>query len=266
MPPCMRARRPALALAIIAMAAMGGAEIIAGDAGAFCDAGAAADSTSIPAAPQTAATSPGARTLYLIRHGLYDEADPRDEAVGKGLIEAGRTQAQLTGARLADLGVSFDTIWTSPLTRARETADIIARSLSGLTPRIAPELAECTPTTWRKDVAATLAAGEAEACDAQLERAFAHFFVPSPAGDRHELLVCHGNVIRWLWCRALGVDPAAWLGMAIANCSLTVIQAKPDGTCKLYVFGDAAHLPTELQTYPGGTHAPWRSLQRIISP
>ena len=24
------------------------------------------------------------------------------------------------------------------------------------------------------------------------------------------------------------------------------------------VFGDAAHLPAELQTFPGGTRAPWR--------
>jgi len=250
-----RVRRIALALAVLTMAAARGV----GNA-ACCDANAARGAA--PAAAPTAATSPSARTLYLIRHGLYDEADPRDEAVGRGLTEAGRTQAQLTGARLAALGVPFDTLWTSPLTRARETAAIIAQSLPGLTPRLAPELAECTPTTWREDVTATLAAGEAEACRAQLEQAFARFFVPSPAGGRHELLICHGNVIRWLWCRALGVEPAAWLGMAIANCSITVIQVKPDGACKLYVFGDAAHLPVEFQTYPGGAPAPWRPPSR----
>jgi serine/threonine-protein phosphatase PGAM5 len=210
------------------------------------------------AAAQATATSPGSRTLYLIRHGLYDEADTRDEAVGQGLTEAGRRQAELTGARLAAMGVHFDTLWTSPLTRARETAAVIARSLAGLTPRLAPELAECTPPTWRKDIADTLIAKEAEACRAQLERAFARFFVPSPAGNRHELFICHGNVIRWLWCRALGVETAAWLGMSIANCSITVIQIRPNGSCKLYVFGDAGHLPLELQTCPGGTLPPWR--------
>lgn len=252
----MRMPRRALALAALALA------VVHGAANASCDANAAGDATSVPAAPQTAATSPGARTIYLIRHGLYDEDDPRDEAVGKGLTEDGRMQARITGARLAALGVPFDTLWTSPFTRARETADIIAPSLPGLTPRLAPELAECTPTTWRKDVMGALEPGEAEACGAQLEQAFARFFVPSPAGDRHELLVCHGNVIRWLWCRALGVETAAWLGMAIANCSITVIQIKPGGACKLYVFGDAAHLPVELQTYPGGTFAPWRPSSR----
>lgn len=212
-------------------------------------------------APLTASATgaqPGTRTLYLVRHGLYDENDPRDEAIGKGLTDAGREQARMTGERLAAMGISFDTLWASPFTRARETAAIIAESLPGLAPRLAPELAECTPVTRRADIMADLAPGEADTCGAQLERAFARFFIPSAAGDRHELLVCHGNVIRWLWCRALGVDTAAWLGMAIANCSVTVIQVKPDGACKLYVYGDASHLPIELQTFPGGGLAPWR--------
>lgn len=245
----LRNRTPAWACLLVLVPALLAAAA-PGAASASFEARAAGDTASAIAAPKPAATSHGVRTLYLIRHGLYDENDPRDEAVGKGLTEAGRRQAQMTGARLAAMGIPFDTLWTSPFTRARETAAIIAESLPGLAPRLAPDLAECTPTTRRKDIMAGLAAGEAEACVAQLERAFARFFVPSPAGDRHELLVCHGNVIRWLWCRALGVDTAAWLGMAIANCSITVIQIMPDGACKLYVFGDAAHLPVELQTYP----------------
>jgi serine/threonine-protein phosphatase PGAM5 len=255
----MRMRLLALALSVMAVITVASTH---GAAKAPREKNAPPDATSVPAAAQTAGTSPGTRTLYLVRHGLYDEDDPRDEAVGKGLTEDGRTQARMTGVRLAALGVPFDTIWTSPFTRARETAAIISEALPGLTPRLAPDLAECTPTTRRRDIMADLAPGEAEACDARLERAFARFFVPSLAGDRHELLVCHGNVIRWLWCRALGVEPAAWLGMAIANCSITVIQVKPDGTCKLYVFDDAAHLPVELQTYPGGASAPWRPPSR----
>ncbi len=202
------------------------------------------------------------RTLYLVRHGLYDEADPRDEAAGKGLVPAGREQARLVGGRLAGLGVRFDVLWTSPLTRARETADIVAQALPGLVPVVAPELAECTPPTWRADVARTLAPDEAAACRARLEQAFGRLCVPSRDGERHEILVCHGNVIRWLWCRALGVDPDAWLGMTIANASLTVIQARPDGTCKLYLFGDVGHLPPALLSYPGGTTAPWSASRR----
>jgi len=213
--------------------------------------------SSVSTADSVGAPVPGTRTLYLVRHGLYDQNDPRDEAIGQGLVPMGREQAQLAGARLAALGVRFAALVTSPLTRARETADIIAALLPGLTPTIEPDLAECTPPTWRQDVARTLAVEEAQGCRDQLERAFARLFVPSPNGDRHEILVCHGNVIRWFWCRALGVDPTAWLGMTIANCSLTVIQVRSDGSCKLFLFGDLGHLPPALQTYPGGTAPPW---------
>ncbi len=215
-----------------------------------------ADSAVSPA-DSAAAPAPGFRTLYLVRHGLYDQDDPRDEAVGQGLVPAGREQARLAGERLAALGVRYSALVTSPLTRARETAELIAAVLPGLAPAVEPDLAECTPPTWRQDVARTLAADEAQGCRDRLERAFVRLFVPSPEGNRHEILVCHGNVIRWLWCRALGVDPTAWLGMTIANCSLTVIQVRPNGSCKLFLFGDLGHMPPALQTYPGGTAPPW---------
>jgi serine/threonine-protein phosphatase PGAM5 len=211
----------------------------------------------VATADSAAAPAPGFRTLYLVRHGLYDQDDPRDEAIGQALVPTGREQARLVGARLASLGVRYTALVTSPLTRARETADIIAAALPGLAPAIEPDLAECTPPTWREDVARTVAVEEAQGCRDRLERAFGRLFVPSPDGDRHEILVCHGNVIRWLWCRALGVEPAAWLGMTIANCSLTVIQVRPDGSCKLFLFADIGHLPPALQTYPGGTRPPW---------
>jgi hypothetical protein len=114
--PSTRIRFLILALTVSAAAAVCGATNVS------CDGCAAGDATSVPAAPREAATSRGTRTLDLIRHGLYDEDDPRDEAAGKGLTEGGRTQAWMTGVRLAAMGIPFDTIWTSPFTRARETA------------------------------------------------------------------------------------------------------------------------------------------------
>ena len=79
------------------------------------------------AAPPPAPTSPppdrpGVRTLYLVRHGAYDEADPRDAAVGKGLVPIGVAQARLVGARLRAVPFRFDALYTSPLTRALEVA------------------------------------------------------------------------------------------------------------------------------------------------
>jgi len=67
-------------------------------------------------------------------------------------------------------------------------------------------------------------------------------------------VVCHGNVIRWFVCRVLNVDPMAWLGMSIANCSVTVVRVAPDGELKLLAFADTGHLSPDLTVFPGN----WR--------
>lgn len=198
----------------------------------------------------------GVRTIYMIRHGDYDQEDRRDSEVGKALVDLGRTQAQLVGARLAGLPAGCDALYSSTMTRARETAEIIARYLPGLQPVAVRDLRECTPPAWRDDIMRRLGPGEADSCQAQIERAFARFFVPSPEADREDVLVCHGNVIRWFCCRALGVDPRAWGGMTIANCSVTVVRVLPDGGMRLVSYDDVGHIPPALQTYTGQRRGP----------
>ncbi len=58
-------------------------------------------------------------------------------------------------------------------------------------------------------------------------------------------------MIRWFATRVLEVDPLAWLGMSIANCSLTVVQVRTDGSKKLVAFADSGHIPYSMTTYPG---------------
>jgi len=43
----------------------------------------------------------GLRTIILVRHGVYDETDPRGPEIGKALLPEGREQARITGERLA---------------------------------------------------------------------------------------------------------------------------------------------------------------------
>jgi phosphohistidine phosphatase len=68
--------------------------------------------------------------LYLLRH-----ADAGDSATWAGPDEArplsakGHRQAERLGAFLARLGFAPDAVITSPLIRARETADIVAAAL-----------------------------------------------------------------------------------------------------------------------------------------
>jgi serine/threonine-protein phosphatase PGAM5 len=192
------------------------------------------------------------RTVFLIRHGEYDHDDHRDPDVGRGLVALGRQQARLVAARLDAMPIVFTSLQASTMTRARETAEIIASRWPDLTLELHRDIRECTPATRREDIMADLEPGEATACEKALNVAWERIFRPAAGdADEHDIVVCHGNVIRWFVCRVLAVDPLAWLQMSIANCSLTVVQVRRDGTMKLVSFADSGHLPYEMTTYPG---------------
>jgi len=195
-----------------------------------------------------ALATPAARTLWLVRHGAYDEQDPRDERVGRGLVPIGVAQARLAGARLRGLPYDFDTLLASPLSRARETAAVIAAELDGPAVEIVDDLAECTPPTRRLDVMKGERPADLAACAAQLERLGARLLRPATGGERHDLVVAHGNVIRSLVVQALAVDQESWLGMSIGHASLTVIRIEPGGEPRLLAVGDVGHLSPSLQT------------------
>jgi phosphohistidine phosphatase len=68
--------------------------------------------------------------LYLIRHGIATDPDPvavdniaSDEQ--RSLTKLGRKKVAQVADRLVELGVQFDLIITSPLVRARQTADLL---------------------------------------------------------------------------------------------------------------------------------------------
>jgi len=190
----------------------------------------------------------GSRYLYLIRHGHYDYNDESDPDVGKSLIPLGVAQARLAASRLRGLPVGMTALRSSTMTRARQTALVIGEDFPGLELQQSKLLRECTPPTWRKDVVADVDPEEMSECVDQLEKAYAEFFVPSRDRDAHEIVVCHGNVIRYFVTKVLGVDTMAWLGMSVANCSMTVVRIDADGRKKLLMVGDAGHIPPNLLT------------------
>ncbi len=63
--------------------------------------------------------------LYLVRHAKAEQGEP-DEL--RRLTPDGRAAARELGTRLAQEGVTPDAVLSSPLLRARETADEIARA------------------------------------------------------------------------------------------------------------------------------------------
>jgi phosphohistidine phosphatase len=65
--------------------------------------------------------------LYLVRHGLAQErGDAWPDDAKRPLTEEGISRLRKIARGLALLGVSIDTVLTSPLVRTRQTAEIVA--------------------------------------------------------------------------------------------------------------------------------------------
>jgi len=65
--------------------------------------------------------------VYLIRHGTADDATPATGDTERKLTQQGTLRTALVAKGLSKIGLSFDRIISSPYTRARETAAIVAR-------------------------------------------------------------------------------------------------------------------------------------------
>lgn len=195
----------------------------------------------------------GTRTIYLIRHGEYDQTDSSDSDIGKKLTPLGIAQAKLVSTRLKGMPVEFTSLTSSTMTRARETALVINQDFPELKLQQSTLIRECTPPTWRKDIMAEETESDLNLCVKNIEQAFNEYFIPAPdSRDRNDIIVCHGNVIRYFVTKVLSVDPMSWLQMSISNCSLTIIRILPDGSMKLDTFSDYGHIPENMRTFTGG--------------
>jgi serine/threonine-protein phosphatase PGAM5 len=230
------------------------------------------------------------RHIILVRHGQYDESSKDDEH--RKLTPLGRLQATKTGQRLAEWtkgSSNFDdpsfhgpcpikAIRVSNMTRAKETAQLIAKELGGgfKVEKPDPLLNEALPAPMipiRPDISG--AEEEIDENRDRIEEAFRKYFYrrtdnehPSTSDedgessseeeeDEFEIIVCHGNVIRYLFCRALQFPPEAWLRMSIFNCSLTYLMVRPDGTVSARMLGDIGHLNYEESTFSGYHGLKW---------
>jgi len=197
----------------------------------------------------TDADAKGIRIVYLIRHGEYDQTDTSNSDIGKKLTPLGIAQARLVSARLKGMPVEFTLLTSSTMSRARETAMVINEDFPKLALIQDSLICECTPPSWRKDVVAGETESDLNMCVKNIEQAFKEYFIPSPdVRDRNDIIVCHGNVIRYFVTKVLKADPMSWLQMSIGNCSLTIIRILPDGSMKLAAYGDMGHIPPNMQT------------------
>jgi phosphohistidine phosphatase len=78
--------------------------------------------------------------LYIMRHGLADEPTPKGDDAARKLTLRGADKIRKAAAGMRTMGLALNAILTSPITRALETADIVANELGGIKPRAVPEL------------------------------------------------------------------------------------------------------------------------------
>jgi phosphohistidine phosphatase len=73
---------------------------------------------------------PGPYELYLVRHGLAEErGEAWPDDTKRPLTEDGINRMRKAARGLARLGVTIDVVLTSPLVRARQTAEIVAAAI-----------------------------------------------------------------------------------------------------------------------------------------
>ncbi|MBW4614785.1 MAG: phosphohistidine phosphatase SixA [Desmonostoc vinosum HA7617-LM4] len=66
--------------------------------------------------------------LYLIRHGIAEERENGIKDEERRLTKEGRQKTEKVVQKLVKLGLKFDLILTSPLVRARQTAEILVET------------------------------------------------------------------------------------------------------------------------------------------
>lgn len=190
------------------------------------------------------------RVIHLIRHGQYN-IDKKSELYNS-LTPLGKKQAKWASKRLRDYPI--EKITSSTSLRAKETADIVCENLDYSKnikrSRLLLEGVPCfNAKLKRKHSEYSIEYYQKE--KARMDKAFESFFIPlkKAKSDRHELLVCHGNIIRYLVTKALKVRSLAWCDMDILQCSLTTIEVKQNGDCRLLSFNETGHIPIKSRTF-----------------
>ncbi|OWK14056.1 PGAM5, partial [Cervus elaphus hippelaphus] len=167
------------------------------------------------------------RHIFLIRHSQYhvDASLEKDRT----LTPLGREQAELTGLRLASLGLKFNKIVHSSMTRAVETTDIISKHLPGVCKVSTDLLREGAPiepdppvSHWKPEaVVKKILPGQ-----------------PPMGSNLH-------SALGLLVAAALQFPPEGWLRLSLNNGSITHLVVRPDGRVALRALGDTGFMPPD---------------------
>ena len=203
--------------------------------------------------------------LLLIRHGETDDNHRRlfQGQGGSGLNARGRDQASRLAARFTRVGLRASALYCSDLTRAQETADILAPAL-GLQPIADPALREVNVGSWQglgyEDIAARYpeewaawrrgvdfkrGGGETYAELGDRVAAALDGVTAAHAGET-VVIVSHGAAIKVLVGRVLGLDAVGLRRYRVAsNTGVTLVERDGEEDT-LMIWNDASHLEDPL--------------------
>ncbi|UQX87298.1 bifunctional RNase H/acid phosphatase [Jatrophihabitans telluris] len=213
--------------------------------------------------PQNAWLPPGdtPTRLILLRHGITEHTLAKRFA-GRSdlpLTDEGRGQAERAAQRIAQLG-PVDVVVSSPLRRARTTAQIVAETLD-LSPVTVvddvvetdfgqwdgftfAEVGERWPEqlqAWMADPAVAPPGGESfEAVDRRVSAASARLVAQHPGAT--VVVVSHVTPIKLLVRNALRAPMSSLYRMFLDPASISVLDYFADGLITLRSFNDSAHL------------------------
>ena len=212
----------------------------------------------------------GEKTIYFVRHGQsVDNVSPVFQSLESPLSKVGLEQAEKIAQRISKL--TFDALLSSPLPRARQTADEISKA-TGINPefsdifveRVKPssvvgkpytdEKANSTWRAWEKSLYTPgLRVEDGENFEDIVGRADRALDYLKERSERSIVVVTHGYFLRTIIARVLLGEVV--LGdqfmnfqrvASVENTGLTIIQNKGDfedeQRWRLITYNDHAHL------------------------
>jgi broad specificity phosphatase PhoE len=183
-------------------------------------------------------------TIYMIRHGSTPWGEDENRYTGISdvpLSELGRHQAATTAGALES--VSFNAIYSSPLSRSIETAEIISASRN-MDVRVEADLIEVDFGQWEGMRKADIIAADPDTWDAwvrhpdhvaagttgesgEAARLRGHAAVERLVmghGDETIAVIGHNTLTRLLVVASLGAPLSSYRHIDLGNCSISLLE------------------------------------------
>ncbi|KAK6797509.1 hypothetical protein RDI58_005211 [Solanum bulbocastanum] len=203
------------------------------------------------------------KKVTIVRHGLSswnEESRVQGSSNLSVLSEKGAMQAERCKMALSDM--HFDQCFSSPISRAKTTAEIIWKGkeeplvfldslkeahlffLEGMTNEDAKRIYPKEYTTWREDPSNFCVDGvyPLQKLWGRAHEAWEEILLTP---GEHFLVVTHKSILRALICTALGLGPERFRSVDINNGGLCVFKLNKEGEAMLHSLNMTAHMYTD---------------------